>query len=221
MRNTAQTTAGARKDIANVYDATCHGSDVVSRAVESMGRIEGSSREISQITAVIDGIAFQTNLLALNAGVEAARAGDAGRGFAVVASEVRALAQRSAEAAGDIKELIAGSAQHVSMGVELVAETGRALAIISERISGIRGAIEVIAESADIQAANLGQINSAVCDVDRMTQQNAAMSEECTAAAASLAQQAADLNRTVQGASGGTSTSRQTGAYSQPLARAA
>ena len=221
VQNTAQTTAEARKTIAQVFDASRQGSDVVARAVESMSQIAGSSREISHITAVIDSIALQTNLLALNAGVEAARAGDAGRGFAVVASEVRALAQRSAEAANDIKELIAGSALQVSRGVELVGETGKALTIISERIDGIRAAIEDIAKSADLQAASLGQINTAINDVDRMTQQNAAMSEQCTAAAASLAQQAADLNHTVQGAAGGTSAPPLPARHSRPVRRAA
>ena len=221
VQDTAKTMANARKGIANVFDASERGSDVVARAVAAMEGIAGSSKEISQITAVIDGIAFQTNLLALNAGVEAARAGDAGKGFAVVASEVRALAQRSAEAANDIKQLIVGSAQQVTVGVELVNETGEALSIISERIGGIRLAIEEIAESAAVQAVSLGQINTAVADVDRMTQQNAAMSEQCTAAAASLAQQADELNRTVRNVSGEESGKAREAGSRLPLRRAA
>jgi methyl-accepting chemotaxis protein len=180
------------------HDEAEQSSVIVQRAVEAMGGIEASSREISQIISVIDGIAFQTNLLALNAGVEAARAGDAGKGFAVVANEVRALAQRSADAANDIKKLITSSAQQVSIGVELVSETGSALGNIAQRITGVRDAIEDIAISAEQQANSLHQINSAVADVDRMTQQNASMSEECTAAASSLASSAGELHHTIQ-----------------------
>ncbi|MCB2073372.1 MAG: globin-coupled sensor protein [Novosphingobium sp.] len=198
VQETASTTAEARKSIVTAHEQASQGSVVVSQAVEAMGQIEESSKQISQIITVIDGIAFQTNLLALNAGVEAARAGEAGKGFAVVASEVRALAQRSAEAANDIKELITGSAQQVAKGVELVGETGSALASIADRVGTLRDAIDGIAQSAELQAANLGQINSAVGDMDRMTQQNAAMAEQCTAAARSLAEQAGEVAGAVE-----------------------
>jgi methyl-accepting chemotaxis protein len=160
----------------------------------AMAGIEQSAQEISQIINVIDSISFQTNLLALNAGVEAARAGDAGKGFAVVANEVRALAQRSADAAKDIKVLITASAQQVSGGVALVGETGTLLETIVGRVGEINERIGEIASSTKNQAVNLQQVNSAVGDMDRMTQQNAAMVEESTAAARSLADEANELS---------------------------
>jgi len=166
---------------------------VVRRAVEAMGGIERSSAEISEIISVIDGIAFQTNLLALNAGVEAARAGDAGKGFAVVASEVRALAQRSAEAAKDVKDRINASSEQVDVGVELVGETGKALERIVGHIAGISELVEGIALGADQQSAGLTQVNTAVSEMDGVTQQNAAMVEQATAAARSLAGEADEL----------------------------
>jgi methyl-accepting chemotaxis protein len=166
---------------------------VVGRAVAAMGEIERSSDQISQIIGVIDEIAFQTNLLALNAGVEAARAGDAGRGFAVVASEVRALAQRSAEAAKEIKGLIAASSGHVKDGVGLVGETGQALTAIVERVSEINGLMAEITASAQEQATALSQVNTAVNQMDQTTQQNAAMVEQSTAASHNLSQEAEEL----------------------------
>ncbi len=162
-----------------------------------MGGIERSSSEISEIISVIDGIAFQTNLLALNAGVEAARAGEAGRGFAVVASEVRALAQRSADAAKDVKEKINASAKQVDAGVALVSETGRALQRIIARIGEISALVSTIATSAEHQATGLQQVNTAVSEMDGVTQQNAAMVEEATAAARSLAEEADRLSAEV------------------------
>ncbi|MDO8377532.1 PAS domain-containing methyl-accepting chemotaxis protein [Phenylobacterium sp.] len=171
--------------------------EVVRQAVEAMGEIETSSTQISQIIGVIDEIAFQTNLLALNAGVEAARAGEAGRGFAVVASEVRALAQRSADAAKEIKTLISASTAQVSSGVRLVGETGQALVGIVERVSEIDGLISEIALSSQEQATGLNQVNSAVNQMDQVTQQNAAMVEEATAAAANLRSEAVELARLV------------------------
>jgi methyl-accepting chemotaxis protein len=166
---------------------------VVNQAVDAMNAIAKSAQQISQIIGVIDEIAFQTNLLALNAGVEAARAGDAGRGFAVVASEVRALAQRSAEAAKEIKTLISSSTAQVDTGVSLVAETGKSLERILTQVVDINGIIEAIASGAQEQSAGLQQVNTAVNDMDRVTQQNAAMVEETTAASHALAEDTAQV----------------------------
>ena len=166
---------------------------VVDEAVKAMGKIEGSAREIGEIIGVIDEIAFQTNLLALNAGVEAARAGDAGRGFAVVASEVRALAQRSATAAKEIKALIQTSNSQVKAGVALVSATGEALGGIVTQVAEVHGAIVEIAASAQEQATGLQQVNLAVNQMDQVTQQNAAMVEQSTAASRSLAQETSEL----------------------------
>jgi methyl-accepting chemotaxis protein len=171
-----------------------HSGEVVDRAVAAMGEIDVSSKQIGQIIGVIDEIAFQTNLLALNAGVEAARAGEAGRGFAVVASEVRALAQRSSEAAKQIRNLITQSATQVESGVNLVAETGDALRRIVERVVEIDHSVAEIAASAEEQARALGEVNSAVSQMDHVTQQNAAMVEEATAAAQSLRRETDQLN---------------------------
>ncbi|GGL37151.1 MULTISPECIES: methyl-accepting chemotaxis protein [Caulobacter] len=171
--------------------------EIVREAVSAMGAIEGSSRQITQIIGVIDEIAFQTNLLALNAGVEAARAGDAGRGFAVVASEVRALAQRSAEAAKEIKTLIATSSAHVGRGVKLVGDTGEALDGIVAKVAEIDGLISEIASSSQEQATGLAEVNVAVNRMDQVTQQNAAMVEEATAAAGSLSNESRELSRLV------------------------
>jgi methyl-accepting chemotaxis protein len=162
-----------------------------------MAGIETSSREIGNIIGVIDEIAFQTNLLALNAGVEAARAGDAGRGFAVVATEVRALAQRSAEAAREIKTLISASGTQVETGVKLVGDTGKALSRIVEQVTRLNGLVMDIAASAQEQATGLGQVNSAVNAMDQTTQQNAAMVEQSTAASHGLAHEAEELARLV------------------------
>ena len=162
-----------------------------------MGQIEGSSREIGNIIGVIDEIAFQTNLLALNAGVEAARAGEAGRGFAVVAQEVRALAQRSAEAAKDIKALISASTQQVDQGVSLVGEMGEALRRITAGVVEINRTVAEIAAPAEEQATGLAQINTAVNQMDQATQQNAAMVEQSTAASHALSNEAAELSRLV------------------------
>ena len=174
-----------------------HSGDVVRQAVEAMSAIEKSSHQIGQIIGVIDEIAFQTNLLALNAGVEAARAGDAGRGFAVVASEVRALAQRSADAAKEIKTLISASSQQVAAGVDLVGETGKALERIVKQVTQINGVVTEIAASAQEQATGLNQVNTAVNQMDQVTQQNAAMVEQSTAASHALAQEAEELARLV------------------------
>ncbi len=167
--------------------------DVVRRAVQAMHDIEHGSNEISEIITVIDGIAFQTNLLALNAGVEAARAGDAGRGFAVVASEVRALAQRSADAAKDVKLRILASSRNVQSGVQLVGDTGKALERIIVQIGAISGAVTHIAASAEQQSTALQHVNVAIGEMDGVTQQNAAMVQEATASADALLNQANDL----------------------------
>lgn len=159
---------------------------VVHNAVSAMAEIEKSSDEISQIIGVIDDIAFQTNLLALNAGVEAARAGDAGRGFAVVASEVRALAQRSSDAAKEIKGLISGSSEQVRRGASLVGEAGEVLTKIVDRIAHISGLIGEIASGAEEQSTGLGEINIGVTQLDQVTQQNAAMVEDATASSHAL-----------------------------------
>ncbi|KTT73132.1 methyl-accepting chemotaxis protein [Sphingomonas endophytica] len=195
-----ETASGARRANAAVKEAreeAQNSGDVVRRAVDAMGGIERSSTEISEIISVIDGIAFQTNLLALNAGVEAARAGDAGKGFAVVASEVRALAQRSADAAKDVKTKILASSEQVDAGVALVSETGKALERIIARIGEISALVSTIAESAEQQATGLQQVNTAVSEMDGVTQQNAAMVEEATAAARSLAEEATRLTNEV------------------------
>ena len=170
-------------------DAEASGN-VVRDAVAAMTAIEQSSAQIGNIIGVIDEIAFQTNLLALNAGVEAARAGDAGRGFAVVASEVRALAQRSAEAAKEIKTLISASGRQVGEGVNLFGQTGEALQRIVGRVAEIDGLVSEISASAQEQATGLQQVNTAVNQMDQVTQQNAAMVEQSTAASHSLAQEA-------------------------------
>jgi len=180
---------GARSGAAAASDAKAQAhqsSEVMREAVAAMADIQRSSTEISQIIGVIDEIAFQTNLLALNAGVEAARAGDAGKGFAVVASEVRALAQRSAEAAKEIKTLISSSSDQVHRGVKVVSDTGEALKGIVGRVGEIDVLIAEIARSSQEQATGLAQINTAINQMDQVTQQNAAMVEQSTAAAASL-----------------------------------
>ena len=174
------------------------GQQVVNRAIQAMGAIEESSAQIGNIIGVIDEIAFQTNLLALNAGVEAARAGDAGRGFAVVASEVRALAQRSAEAAKEIKSLISASSRQVGDGVSLVGDTGQALERIADQIGRLTTIAREISASSQEQATGLQQVNVAVSQMDQMTQQNAAMVEETTAASHSLASDARELDRLMQ-----------------------
>jgi methyl-accepting chemotaxis protein len=195
-----KTTDGARQARTVVSEARGDAEksgEIVRRAVDAMGRIEKSSAEISQIIGVIDEIAFQTNLLALNAGVEAARAGDAGRGFAVVASEVRALAQRSAEAAKEIKGLITTSNTEVGNGVKLVAETGESLARIVGKVSEINSVVADIAAGAEEQSTALQEVNTAVNAMDQATQQNAAMAEQATAAARSMMQETEKLSEMI------------------------
>ncbi|WP_227270841.1 methyl-accepting chemotaxis protein [Roseobacter weihaiensis] len=173
------------------------GGEVAEKAVEAMDGIKTSSEQISKITQVIDDIAFQTNLLSLNAGVEAARAGEAGRGFAVVATEVRALAQRSSEAAQEIRTLISESSTQVEKGYGLVGETGKALAAILGSVTEISDRMSQIAASAREQSVGINEINTAVNALDHNTQQNAAMFEETTAASHALTQEAGALVKAV------------------------
>jgi methyl-accepting chemotaxis protein len=190
-------TATVKKTSANTKDATVsvatakktaeEGGRVVETAIKAMDAIAQSSKQITDIISVIDEIAFQTNLLALNAGVEAARAGEAGRGFAVVASEVRALAQRSSEAAKQIKTLIKTSGEHVGDGVKYVGESGQALKRIVEQVVQINVLVTEMAQAAEQQATGIEEVNAAVSQMDQVTQQNAAMVEESTAASRNLA----------------------------------
>jgi len=193
VRKTAEGANQANNVVADARGEAERSGDVVRNAVAAMGQIENSSQQIAQIIGVIDEIAFQTNLLALNAGVEAARAGEAGRGFAVVASEVRALAQRSSEAAKEIKTLIHASSEQVESGVDLVSRTGDALQKIVAKVAEISGLVSEIAASAQEQSTGLSQVNTAVNQMDQVTQQNAAMVEESTAASHSLAGEAEEL----------------------------
>jgi methyl-accepting chemotaxis protein len=193
VKKTAEGTKLAHQSMHSAKEGAEKSGQVVQRAVEAMAAIEKSSSEITQIIGVIDEIAFQTNLLALNAGVEAARAGDAGRGFAVVASEVRGLAQRSADAAKQIKALITQSTAQVSSGVDLVATTGKSLREIIDQVNQVAGIISDINSSANEQATSLGEVNVAVNQLDQITQQNAAMVEEATAASTSINGKAREL----------------------------
>ena len=189
-RTVEHTTEDARREAAS-------SGAVVQQAVAAMSEIEQSATQIAQITSVIDDIAFQTNLLALNAGVEAARAGEAGRGFAVVASEVRALAQRSSDAAMEIKTLIGNSAFHVEQGVELVNSAGEALESIVQRVTHISGLVSDIAEGAQEQSVGLAEINTGVVQLDGVTQKNVAMVENATAASQMLKSNAGQLSNTI------------------------
>ena len=186
-----------QREIATARTEADEGGAVVARTVEAMAGIERSSQEIGQIVGVIDGIAFQTNLLALNAGVEAARAGDSGKGFAVVANEVRALAMRAVDAANDIRRIITASGRQVNEGVQLVGATGQLLATIVSRVGAMSDNVNAIADSAEMQADCLKQVSTAVIGMDQLTQQNAAMVEQATAAARSLASEADTLSSSV------------------------
>ncbi len=185
-KESAIRTEEARRVVGNATAEARKSGEVVEQAVSAMSAIEDSSRRITQIIGVIDEISFQTNLLALNAGVEAARAGEAGKGFAVVAQEVRELAQKSADAAKEIKGLIDKSFADVLRGVSLVNQTGEALTNIGEQVAHINGHIDAITSSAREQAIGIGEINTAIGSMDHMTQQNAAMVEQTNAATHNL-----------------------------------
>jgi methyl-accepting chemotaxis protein len=193
VKRAADSAIEAREIVGSTKTGAVASEKIVGDAIGAMSGIEKSSSQIGQIIGVIDEIAFQTNLLALNAGVEAARAGEAGKGFAVVATEVRALAQRSAEAAKEIKELIAASDAKVKDGVALVAETGSSLRLIVEQVNKIDAVVTDIAASAEAQSRSLREINTAVQEIDQVTQKNAAMSEETHAASRALAEDSVEL----------------------------
>lgn len=196
---TADGTSKANTAVRAASDGATQGGEVVVEARGAMNEIETSSSEISRKIRVIDDIAFQTNLLALNAGVEAARAGEAGRGFAVVASEVRALAVRSAEAAKEIGQLITASSKHVEQGVSRVGQAGEALEKIVADVGTVAGLVAEISESSQTQASSLTEVNSAANQLDQVTQQNAAMAEETTAASQGVVHNVEQLAEMVAG----------------------
>jgi methyl-accepting chemotaxis protein len=193
VQNAAQSAKHAAGIVANANSDAQSGAGVVTEAVAAMDAIAKSSRQIGQIIGVIDEIAFQTNLLALNAGVEAARAGESGKGFAVVASEVRGLAQRSAEAAKEIKTLISASGGEVARGVEMVSRSGQALQRIITQVGEINGVVAAMAASAEEQANGVREVNLAVDEMDKATQQNAGMVDQAAAASRSLSQETSRL----------------------------
>jgi methyl-accepting chemotaxis protein len=197
VANSSKRADEARAIAIQANSSAAQSGTVVANAVDAMERIEASSTQISNIIGVIDEIAFQTNLLALNAGVEAARAGEAGRGFAVVAQEVRELAQRSAKAAKEIKDLIRNSTAEVQGGVKLVRDTGDALKTIEQQVITINQHMDAIATSAREQSTGLGEVNTAVNQMDQVTQQNAAMVEETNAASLTLATEATRLRERI------------------------
>jgi methyl-accepting chemotaxis protein len=193
VQKTARGAADARDVVRDATQDAAHAAEVVTQAVSAVSDIERSAQEISKIIGVIDEIAFQTNLLALNAGVEAARAGDAGRGFAVVASEVRGLAQRSADAAKEIKGLIHASSAQVKKGVVLVGDTGTSLTRILDRVTKVNAVVAGIAAGAAEQATGFGEVNAAINQMDQVTQRNAGMVGETTAVTRSLTEKASAM----------------------------
>ncbi len=197
VRQTAASAGQAKALAATAAGVAQRGGEVVSQVVTTMQEINTSSRRINDIIGTIDGIAFQTNILALNAAVEAARAGEQGRGFAVVAGEVRSLAQRSAEAAREIKTLIGASVERVEAGSQLVASAGSTMTDIVASVQRVADIIGEISSAAEEQSAGIGQVNRAVTDLDHMTQQNAALVEQSAAAAESLKEQAGTLTSLV------------------------
>ncbi|MGL4094328.1 methyl-accepting chemotaxis protein [Agrobacterium cavarae] len=197
VANSSKRAEEARRVAMQANESAAQSGRVVATAVDAMQKIEASSNQVSNIIGVIDEIAFQTNLLALNAGVEAARAGDAGKGFAVVAQEVRELAQRSAQAAKEIKDLIRNSSIEVQSGVKLVSDTGEALKTIEGYIVTVNQHMDSIATSAKEQSVGLSEVNTAVNQMDQVTQQNAAMVEETSAAGATLANESVRLRELI------------------------
>ena len=198
VRNSADAARQANQLAATASEIAVRGGQVVGEVVTTMEAINHSSKKISDIIGVIDGIAFQTNILALNAAVEAARAGEQGRGFAVVAGEVRNLAQRSAEAAKEIKGLIGTSVDKVEAGSRLVADAGQTMSEIVGSVQRVSDIIGEITAAAGEQSDGIGQVNVAVNQLDQMTQQNAALVEESAAAAESLKDQANRLAQVIQ-----------------------
>jgi methyl-accepting chemotaxis protein len=197
VKNNADTARAANQLATSAREVAAEGGRVVGQVIETMDEITHASRKIADITGVIDGIAFQTNILALNAAVEAARAGEQGRGFAVVASEVRTLAQRSAQAAREIKSLIGDSTDKVEAGSRLVGEAGRTMTEIVTQVRRVNDMLAEISAATAEQTTGIGQINEAVTQLDRTTQQNAALVEQSAAAAESLKQQALRLVESV------------------------
>ena len=197
VQQSAQASRQASDFASSAAEVAARGGAVVSQVVSTMDQITTSSRKIADITGVIDSIAFQTNILALNAAVEAARAGEQGRGFAVVASEVRSLAQRSAGAAKEIKELIGSSVERVEDGSRLVSQAGQTMTEIVGSVRRVSGIIHEITASAAEQSDNIGHISQSVTQLDQMTQQNDALVEQSTAASESLREQALQLTRAV------------------------
>ena len=198
VKTNADTAQTASDSAIHASNAAKKGGEVIRQVVETMDGITTASKKISDIISVIDGIAFQTNILALNAAVEAARAGEQGRGFAVVASEVRALAQRSAEAAKEIKTLIGNSTDKVESGSKLVSDAGEVMADIVTQVERVTDLIHQISNATREQSSGIAQVNIAVSQLDQMTQQNAALVEESAAAAESLKGQARTLNEAVE-----------------------
>ncbi|MEL4177697.1 methyl-accepting chemotaxis protein [Roseateles sp. PN1] len=199
VRHSADNAATAKQLAGNAANVAQRGGEVVGQVVSTMDEINTSSRKISEIIGVIDGIAFQTNILALNAAVEAARAGEQGRGFAVVAGEVRSLAQRSAEAAREIKALIGASVERVETGARLVQAAGSTMTEIVTSVGKVSDIISEIRASTEEQSEGIGAVNGSVGQLDQMTQQNAALVEESAAAAESLREQAKKLAGLVSG----------------------
>jgi methyl-accepting chemotaxis protein len=201
LTSTLQSTAGnarsAQQLVGGVVQVAQRTGDAMTNAVDTFNGIQAASQRIADIIGVIDGIAFQTNILALNAAVEAARAGEQGRGFAVVAGEVRVLAQRSADAARQIKQLITESVERIDAGSALITDVGSTIGEVVNQIEGVSGLIAQIALEASEQSAGVAQIDSAMQQLDHATQQNAALVEEATAAAASLRQQAGALAQAI------------------------